>query len=144
MSSASSAATSASSAASNAFSSATALATGNGPSKGMSTTGIVFTSAAVIVTLLALALATIYFTGYADDAAEWFAKRYYKAKAIAEVKVLENAGSDELQGALKDSLKKNPILGEGELDSISGGLGKEAAQQGLGGVSDKLGGLGKF
>ncbi|KAI1624971.1 hypothetical protein EDD37DRAFT_628538 [Exophiala viscosa] len=110
----------------------------------MSTTGIVFTSAAVIVTLLALALATIYFTGYADDAAEWFAKRYYKAKAIAEVKVLENAGSDELQGALKDSLKKNPILGEGELDSISGGLGKEAAQQGLGGVSDKLGGLGKF
>ncbi|KAK4936534.1 hypothetical protein LTR10_022583 [Elasticomyces elasticus] len=135
---------SASSAASSAFASATAMATGNDPTKGMSITGIVFTSAAVIVTLLALVLATIYFTGYADDVAEWWAKRYYKAKAIAEVKVLENAESDKLQGVLKDSLKKNPILGEGELDSISSGLGQEAVAQGLGGVSDKLGALGKF
>jgi hypothetical protein len=30
-------------------------------------------------------------------------------------------------------------MGEDELENISGGLGKEAAQQGLGGVSDKLG-----
>lgn len=43
-----------------------------------------------------------------------------------------------------DSLKKNPVMGEGELDNVAGGLGKEAAQQGLGGVSSKLGGLGKF
>lgn len=43
-----------------------------------------------------------------------------------------------------DSLKKNPIMGEDELDKVSGGLGKEAAEQGLGGVSDRLGGLGNF
>jgi len=38
-----------------------------------------------------------------------------------------------------DSLKKNPVMGEDELEQVSGGLGKEAAQQGLGGISDKLG-----
>ncbi|KIW61638.1 hypothetical protein PV05_01737 [Exophiala xenobiotica] len=135
---------SASSAVSSAFSSATAKATSNGPNAGMSTTGIIFTSLAAIVTLLALVAGTIYFTGYADDVAEWWAKRYYKAKAIAEVKVLENVGSEKVEGALKDSLKKNPIMGEDELDKVSGGLGKEAAEQGLGGVSDRLGGLGKF
>ena len=43
-----------------------------------------------------------------------------------------------------DSLKKNPIMGADELDSVSSGLGKEALQEGLGGVSSKLGGLGKF
>lgn len=43
-----------------------------------------------------------------------------------------------------DSLKKNPVMGEDELEQVSGGLGKEAAQQGLGGASDKLGGLGKL
>lgn len=35
-------------------------------------------------------------------------------------------------------------MGEDELERVSGGLGREAAAQGLGGVSDKLGGLGKF
>ena len=35
-------------------------------------------------------------------------------------------------------------MGQGELDNVAGGLGKEAAQQGLGGVSGKLGGLGKL
>lgn len=77
------------------------MATGNGPDTGMSTTGIIFTSLAAVVTVLALILATIYFAGYADDVAEWWAKRYYKAKAVAEVKILENAGSDEVQGVLK-------------------------------------------
>jgi len=43
-----------------------------------------------------------------------------------------------------DSLKKNPVMGEDELEQISGGLGKEAVQQGLGGVSDKLGSLEKL
>lgn len=33
-------------------------------------------------------------------------------------------------------------MGEDELEQVSGGLGKEAAQQGLAGVSGKLGGLG--
>lgn len=62
------------------------MATGNSPDTGMSTTGIIFTSLAAVVTVLALILATIYFAGYADDVAEWWAKRYYKAKAVAEVK----------------------------------------------------------
>lgn len=35
-------------------------------------------------------------------------------------------------------------MGEGELEQVQAGLGKEASMQGLGGVSDKLGGLGKF
>ena len=34
------------------------------------------------------------------------------------------------------------MMGEDELEQVSGGLGKEASEQGLGGVSDKLGGLG--
>lgn len=42
-----------------------------------------------------------------------------------------------------DSLKNNPVMGESELDQVSGGLGKEAVSEGVGGVSDKLGGLGK-
>ena len=43
-----------------------------------------------------------------------------------------------------DSLKKNPVMGEDELEQVSGGLGKEAVQDGLGGVSGKLGGLGSI
>jgi hypothetical protein len=43
-----------------------------------------------------------------------------------------------------DQLKKNPIMGEDELEQVQKGLGAEASMQGLGGVSDKLGGLGKF
>ena len=35
-------------------------------------------------------------------------------------------------------------MGEGELEQVSGGLGKEASSEGLAGVSGKLGGLGKF
>jgi len=112
--------------------------------EGMSTTGIIFTSLAALVTLLAIVAATIYFAGYADDVAEWWAKRFYEAKAKAEVKVMENAGSDKLQSAMKDSLKKNPVMGEGELEQVSGGLGKEASSEGLGGASNKIGGLGKL
>jgi hypothetical protein len=35
-------------------------------------------------------------------------------------------------------------MGEDELEQVQKGLGAEASMQGLGGVSDKLGGLGKF
>jgi hypothetical protein len=35
-------------------------------------------------------------------------------------------------------------MGADELEQVSGGLGKEALDEGLGGVSSKLGGLGKF
>jgi hypothetical protein len=108
----------------------------------MSTGSIILTSLAALVTLLAVTAATIYFAGYADDVAEWWAKRYYKAKAITEMKVMEHAGSEQVEGMMKDSLKKNPVMGEDELEQVSGGLGKEAAQEGLGGVGKKLGGLG--
>jgi hypothetical protein len=43
-----------------------------------------------------------------------------------------------------DSLKKNPVMGESELEQVSGGLGKEAVSDGVAGVSEKLGGLGKL
>jgi len=136
-------ASSASKAASSAFSSATASSLPDSK-PGMSITGWIFSSLAIIVTVLALIAATVYFAGYADDAVEWWAKRYYKAKAAAEVKVLENVGGEKVEGALKDSLKKNPVMGADELDKVSGGLGQEALNEGLGGVSGKLGGLGKF
>lgn len=35
-----------------------------------------------------------------------------------------------------DSLKKNPVMGKDELDQVAPGLGKEAAKEGLAGVSD--------
>ena len=43
-----------------------------------------------------------------------------------------------------DRLKKNPMMGEDELNQVKSGLGGEAAQEGLAGVSSKLGGLGKL
>lgn len=35
-------------------------------------------------------------------------------------------------------------MGEHELEQVQSGLGKEAVSEGLGGVSKKLGGLGKL
>jgi len=99
---------------------------------------LAFISLTGIITTLAIIAAGVYFSGYGDDAAKWWAKRYYKAKAIAEVKVLENTSMGSVHGLVTDSLKKNPVMGEDELEQVSGGLGKEAAQQGLGGISDKL------
>jgi hypothetical protein len=43
-----------------------------------------------------------------------------------------------------DRLKKNPMMGEDELNQVQSGLGSEAAREGLAGVSSKLGGLGKL
>jgi len=105
---------------------------------------VVFISLTTIITALAIIAASVYFSGYSDDVARWWAKRYYKAKAVAEVKVLENTGMESVHGLVTESLKKNPVMGEDELEQVSGGLGKEAAQQGLGGVSDKLGSLEKL
>jgi hypothetical protein len=70
----------------------------------MSTGSIILTSLAALVTLLAVTAATIYFAGYADDVAEWWAKRYYKAKAITEMKVMEHAGSEQVEGMMKGVL----------------------------------------
>ncbi len=67
----------------------------------MSTTSTILTAFAALITLLAIAAATVYFAGYADDVGEWWAKRYYKGKAIAEVKVLEGVGEGKVEGVLK-------------------------------------------
>jgi len=123
---------------------ATAASAAGAVDRGRSYFSIFFISLTGIVTFLAIAAASIYFSGYADDVAEWWAKRYYKAKAGAEVKLMENVGEERVQGMVKDSLKKNPVMGEDELEQVSGGLGKEAAQEGLGGVSKKLGGAGNL
>jgi hypothetical protein len=74
------------------------------PTEGFSYGTVAVIATTGIVTTLAIIAASIYFSGYADDVAEWWAKRYYKAKAIAEVKVLENAGMDSVQGAVKGRL----------------------------------------
>jgi hypothetical protein len=59
------------------------------------------TIAAIIVTALAVAVAGLYFSGQADDLFVYFAKKYYKAEAKAEEKVLEKAGTDKAEGFLK-------------------------------------------
>ena len=41
-----------------------------------------------------------------------------------------------------DQLKKNPVMGEDELEQVSGGLGKEAVSEGLGTTSKNLGSMG--
>lgn len=98
----------------------------------------------IIITVLALVVAGVYFSGYADDFFVYYVKKFYKAKAKAEVSALEKVGEGQAESFLKDQLKKNPVMGEDELEQVQKGLGVEASMQGLGGVSDKLGGLGKF
>jgi hypothetical protein len=48
-----------------------------------------------------MAVAGLYFSGQADDLFAYFAKKYYKAEAKAEEKVLEKAGTDKAEGLLK-------------------------------------------
>ncbi|MCJ1407158.1 hypothetical protein MMC19_001228 [Ptychographa xylographoides] len=101
---------------------------------------------AVIVTALAgIAAAAYMFTDAGKDIAEWAAERFFKAKARAEEKALEKAGSDEMQGFLKDQLKKNPVVSNDELNQIQSGLGDEAMKEfggGQGGLGAMLGGIG--
>jgi len=98
----------------------------------------------LFLTILAVAVAGVYFSGYADDLFVDLAKKYYKAEAKAEAKAFEKAEGDQAKSFFKDQLKKNPVMGEGELEQVAPGLGSEAVQEGLGGVSSKLGGLGKL
>lgn len=127
----------------------------------------ILTIAAIIVTALAVAVAGLYVSGQADDLFVYLAKKYYKAEAKAEANALEQVGEGKAEGFLKgnacpflylaassggtnrtlshtDQLKKNPVMGESELNQVQQGLGGEAVREGLGGVSGKLGGLGKF
>jgi len=131
--------TSASSAASSAAASASAQAT-----DAVKTHYSFLTIVAIIITALAVGIAGLYFSGQADDLFVYLAKKYYKAEAKAEANALEQVGEGQAEGFLKDQLKKNPIMGESELNQVQEGLGGEAAREGLAGVSGKLGGLGKF
>ncbi|EHY58751.1 hypothetical protein HRR83_007476 [Exophiala dermatitidis] len=149
-SAASSAANSAASSASSALNSATAQASASAYPEyngGLSTTTKVFSSLGVIFTFLLLAAAGLYFAGYADDVGEWFAKRYYKGKGIAQAKVLEHSGSEKLQSMARDSLKKNPVMGEedvGHVGQVGGGLGRDTANtvnDGVGNASQRISGL---
>ena len=62
-------------------------------------TGLTVT--AIIVTVLALAVAGVYFSGYADDFFVYYMKKFYKAKAKAEMTALENVGEGKAEGFLK-------------------------------------------
>jgi len=139
-----------SSSASSALSSASAKASA-AAADGLNTAGeavkshwSALTYVAIIVTVLAMAVAGLYFSGQADDLFVFLAKKYYKAEAKTEEKALEKAGTEQAEGFLKDRLKKNPMMGEDELNQVQSGLGGEAAREGLAGVSGKLGGLGKL
>lgn len=68
----------------------------------------------VITTTLAVAAAAIYFGGYADDILEWYAEKYYKAKAKAEFVALQNTGSEKAQ----DFLKSKSYASRGCYDSM--------------------------
>lgn len=56
---------------------------------------------AVIITVLAMAVAGLYFSGQADDLLVYLAKKYYKAEAKAEEKALEKAGTEKAESFLK-------------------------------------------
>ena len=68
------------------------------------------TIAAIVITVLAIAVAGLYVSGQADDLFVYFAKKYYKAEAKAEEKVLEKAGMDKAEGLLK-GMSLPPRLG---------------------------------
>lgn len=68
-------------------------------------------------------------SGAADDAIEYFTVKFFAAKAKAEEKALEHAGSEQAQGFLKEQLKRNPVVGKGELNEISSGLGDESVKE---------------
>lgn len=55
---------------------------------------------------------------------------------------MNNTQGFKYTNLLPGQLKKNPMMGHDELESVQTGLGKEAMGEGLGGVSKKLGGLG--
>jgi hypothetical protein len=61
----------------------------------------VLTVVAVIITVLAMAIVGLYFSGQADDLFVYLAKKYYKAEAKAEEKALGKAGTDKAEAFLK-------------------------------------------
>jgi hypothetical protein len=90
---------SASSAASAASATASKLA--SDAEQSLSTLSRFSITVAVIVTVLAVVAAGIYFSGYADDVGRWAAKKYYGAKAKAEITAMGKVGSEKAEGFLK-------------------------------------------
>ena len=78
------------------------------------------TIGAIIVTVLAMAVAGLYFSGQADDLFAYFAKKYYKAEAKAEEKALEKAGTDKAEGFLK-GMYLSPRFGMNGVSMFEGG-----------------------
>jgi len=74
--------------------------------------------ATILITLLAAIGAAVYLTDTGSDMMQWAAERFFRAKAKAEEKALEKAGSEKMQGFLKDQLKKNPVVSSEELNDI--------------------------
>lgn len=97
--------------------------------------------ASAIITLLAAIIAAFFLTDADNGMKQWAAERFFKAKAKAEKKALQQAGSEKMQGFLKDQLKKNPVVSNEELNDIQGGLGDEAEAEfsGKGGLGAMLG-----
>ena len=46
-------------------------------------------------------MAGVYFSGYADDFFLYYMKKFYKAKANAEIAALEKVGNTQAEGFLK-------------------------------------------
>ncbi|KAI1610142.1 hypothetical protein EDD36DRAFT_443452 [Exophiala viscosa] len=128
-----SAISSGSTAASVAFSSATAVGNSTSLQAAKSFAGRIFTTATIIVTLLALVAATAYLTGYGDEVARWWSGQYNKAKKVAEVHISENAGSGKSGGGAKAFQTKDHLV-SGDEHRALGGLGDEtsSAQKELG------------
>ncbi|MCJ1358729.1 MAG: hypothetical protein MMC33_008729 [Icmadophila ericetorum] len=95
----------------------------------------------ILATVLACIGAFIYLSGAGDDLMKYVAERFFKYEAKAEEKALEKGAEGEVEGMIKDRLKKNPVVGGDELNSIQKGLGDEAMRDfGKG----KDGPMGKF
>lgn len=85
--------------------SATAVKLASDAEEGLSHLSRFGITMAVLVTVLAVVAAGIYFAGYADDVARWGAKTYYVGKAKAEAEALGKVGGDAAQGFLKGELR---------------------------------------
>ena len=105
-SSASASAASAASAASRSMSTASAKASAaatdalhyaNQRSTGMT----LLMASAIVITVMAMLIGGLYFSGYADDLIMYYAKKFYEAKAKTEAKAMENMG----EGKAKDFVK---------------------------------------
>jgi len=60
----------------------------------------------IVITVIAVALTALYFSGYADDLFKYYAKKFYKAEAKAEMTALEKVGEGKAEGFLKGTFSE--------------------------------------